>query len=402
MDQTLALSPAVVVDSADALIDQVRRCAARRLPIIDYGLAHRGLGNPPPAEHLHLTQAGGVLDHYERDFTLRAAAGAKLGDLQAALFKTRQFIAIDADEDLTIEEVITHHLYGGLRAGYGSIRDHLLGLRYIDCHGQLIQAGGRTVKNVAGYDVTRFLVGGLGQFGRLCEATLRTYAVPEQTMVVDLDVADPATIDARLSTLLLSDAAPAWMTLARHNGAWGAQVGYFGRLTGCVAQLHALEVQVSATDSLSIAATSSSSTLEKDLAELARQRQWRRTAGALVKVLVPPAATGALAKTLAAWADEAEGVHELHIDALPVHGCLYVGGDLIGPAARELDAVILKSVAPHNGLRVWINRPADARDFPSFAPDQPDWPVLRKLLATLDPLSLFNPGRFLTPETVAP
>ncbi|MCX5659353.1 MAG: FAD-binding oxidoreductase [Planctomycetota bacterium] len=402
MDQTLTQSGARVVDGADALADLVRRSAAQRLPLVDYGRAHQGLGNPPPGEHVAFSQVGGILDHYERDFTVRAAAGARLGDLQAALFKTRQFLPIDADEDLSLGEVISHHVYGGLRAGYGSVRDHLLGLRYIDCRGQLIQAGGRTVKNVAGYDVTRFLVGGLGQFGAICEATIRTYAVPEQTMVVDLDVADPAGIDAKLSPLLLSDATPAWMILTRRKGEWALQIGYFGRLTGCVAQLHALEVQVSGTDTLNIAATSTSSTLERDLGDLARQRAWRRSAGALVKIVVPPASTGATAKALAAWADEAEDADELLIDAMPVHGCLWTGGNLTGPAAQELDQVILKLIAPVGGLRVWANRPADALDIAPFAPVQPDWPMLQRLLATLDPLSMFNPGRFLKPETAKP
>ena len=178
---------------------------ASHRPLIDYGLAHAALGHAPPAppaEHTRFAQEAdpanrGILEHYVRDLTVRAAAGITIGDLQEALAATNQFAPIDADDDITLGEAIHHNMWGPLRVGYGSIRDLLLGLGYIDGEGRDIRVGGRTVKNVAGYDVTRFMVGSLGELGVVHEATLRTYAIPESVLEVEMTVKDPAIFDER-------------------------------------------------------------------------------------------------------------------------------------------------------------------------------------------------------------
>ncbi len=381
----------ITADNVSALAQAVRDCAGQGLGLVDYGVAHRGLGNPPPVEHVRLEQRGAILEHYERDYTVRAAAGIRMGDLQAALLKTRQFLPLEADDDLTLGEVINHHVYGGLRASYGSIRDLLLGLGYVDGQGREIRVGGRTVKNVAGYDLTRFMVGSLGELGVLSEATVRTYAVPEQTMTVEIVVNDPIALDGLLPAWLLSDAAPAWMVLNRAAAGWTLNVGYFGRLNGCVAQVRALETILAKVKDLTLG-TTTDSTLERDLAQLALRRAWRRQAKAMAKVVVPPAMTGAICRVLAGAPDE------LFIDAMPIHGCLFVGGDLKAERAATLDRAITLAIQKINGLRSWYARPAGAETIAPFAPVQPDWLLLRQLKKTMDPGNLFNPGRFLGTE----
>ena len=72
---------------------------------------------------------------------------------------------------------------GPLRLGYGAWRDLLLGVQFTNGRGELITAGGRTVKNVAGYDLTKFMVGSHGVFGRLVTITTRTYRRPDRALV---------------------------------------------------------------------------------------------------------------------------------------------------------------------------------------------------------------------------
>lgn len=372
------------------------------MPLVDYGVAHAGLGHPPPDEHVKLTRTSdadneGVLEHYVRDLTVRAAAGVTMGALQAALRPTNQFLPIDADDDLTLGEVIDHNVYGPLRVGYGSVRDLLLGLRYIDGQGRDIHVGGRTVKNVAGYDVTRFMVGGLGQFGIVHEATLRTYAIPEHVLTVDLELDDPTDPCGRVTDLMLSDAAPVQMSLCRRPGTvgggcigqWIGRVAYFGRTTATAVQLRSLETLLDGFEGVHIRG-SGQMTLEQDRAERAAQRAWRRNSGAVVKIIVPPAATGAACMALCNWAG---GRHALHIDALPVHGCIFTGGELDAQLARRLDDGINNLIAAHAGMRTWHQRPPGAEDIAPFAPPQSDWPLLAKLKKTMDPQSIFNPGR---------
>lgn len=394
MSAAIASNP-VTIDNPAALAELVRRCAARNTPLADYGIAHQGVGHAPPLEHIRLQQIGEVIEHYERDLTVRVAAGATLGVVQETLRKSGQFVPIDADDDLTIGEIINHNAYNSLRVGYGSIRDLLLGLRYLDGQGREIHVGGRTVKNVAGYDMTRLLVGSLGELGLIYEATLRTYAIPERVLTVDVRIEDPACIDAILPQWLASGAAPSRLIMGNFTGSWLLRVGYYGRITACSAQLKSLETMLDALPHAKIVGTDFGM-LQEDLAELSLRRAWRREASSLVKIVVAPSDAGAMGKALA---QSAPAQPKLNIIILPVHGCLYAGGQLDADDTAALDRRIDQLLIDTGGFRVWHARPAGCEKIAPFAPAQPDWPLMRKLKQTMDPQTLFNRGRFISAPT---
>ncbi len=386
-----ATNSTVTISEADELSDLVRDAGSRGTAIVDYGVAHEGLGHPPPAVHVRLAQTGSVIEHHERDMTVRVAAGSTMEDLNAKLAPHNQFLPTDADPDLTLGEVINHNVYGPLRVSYGGMRDLMLGLRYVDGEGRQIHVGGRTVKNVAGYDLSRFMVGSLGEMGIVYEATLRTYAVPPRVFTIELHLDDPAVIDTMLTDWLLTDAAPAWLGLKMADKHAIVRLGYFGRATACEVQAMALENMVKNRPGIKVLGTSKRS-LEQDADERTTRRRWRREASGLCKIIVPPASTGATCQALAEWvADKAL----VNIEALPVHGCIFAGGTLDAAVASAFDAQINRMIAPLGGLRVWQRRPQDAQGIEPFAPPQSDWPMLAKLKHTLDPKRLFNPGRFL-------
>jgi FAD/FMN-containing dehydrogenase len=89
-----------------------------------------------------------------------------------------QWLPIDGDPELPIGQLVETNSTGPLRLGYGAWRDLLLGAQFRNGRGELITAGGRTVKNVAGYDLTKFMVGQRGVFGTLLTVTTRTYKRP--------------------------------------------------------------------------------------------------------------------------------------------------------------------------------------------------------------------------------
>lgn len=384
------------VDSPKALTEVVHDCRSRGAAIIDYGKAHQGVGNPPPPEmkqvQLHLR--GGIIDHYERDMTVRVAAGMTTGELRQALAATNQFCPIDADDDLSVGEIIAHNVYGPLRVKYGSTRDLLLGLHYIDGLGRDIQVGGRTVKNVAGYDVARFMVGSLGQLGIVHQATLRTYAIPAQATTVEVTADDPAVLDQTLTGWMLSDAAPTTIDLRLEADGWRIRIGYFGMAHACAVQCEALKQQLTRHAGMAWVSRDDGS-LDDYLQSQAASRRWRREAAAVVKLIVPPASTGDVCKALNQWSQNRQ---PLHIDALPAHGCVFAGGALDGEAARRLDETVTQLAKDRGGMRVWQRRPTDAMDIAPFAPTQPDWFMLDRLRRTMDPHDLFNPRRFLPVE----
>ncbi|MCC7146205.1 MAG: FAD-binding oxidoreductase [Phycisphaeraceae bacterium] len=379
---------------AAALGALVAECAGQGLAVVDYGVMHEGLGNPPPAEHRKLRQNGQIIEHYARDMTVRVAAGAEWGAVQRAMLATGQFVPVDADDDVTVGEAIVHNVYGPLRLGYGGMRDLLLGLHYVDGLGRDIHVGGRTVKNVAGYDVTKLMVGSLGELGVVYEATLRTYAVPEQVIAVDLKLADPVQVDGFVNPLLVSDAAPTWLWMSLHGRAWRLRLAYYGRHSACAAQVRSLETILDGQEDIGMQG-SARTTLAQDAAERAAHRRWQRQAPAVVKLVVPPAETGAVCAALASSRD-----HDppLCLDALPAHGCIMTGGSLDGAQALRLEARVTRILENFGGLRVWYARPRGAESIRPFGPRQADWPMLVKLKQAMDPKNILNPGRFLSPE----
>jgi FAD/FMN-containing dehydrogenase len=103
--------------------------------------------------------------------------------------------------------------------GYGAWRDLLLGCQFLNGRGELITAGGRTVKNVAGYDLTKFMVGQAGVFGRIVTITTRTYARPAGAMAARF----PADV-SQVNRLLPTPCRPQWAVLT-HEALW---CGYLG------------------------------------------------------------------------------------------------------------------------------------------------------------------------------
>ncbi|MEA5594454.1 FAD-binding oxidoreductase [Rivularia sp. UHCC 0363] len=118
-----------------------------------------------------------IVNHAVGDLTLTVEAGAKFADIKALLTKHNQILALDptSPELATIGGIIATADTGSLRQRYGSVRDQLLGVTFIRADGQIAKAGGRVVKNVAGYDLMKLFTGSYGTLSVITEATFRLY-----------------------------------------------------------------------------------------------------------------------------------------------------------------------------------------------------------------------------------
>lgn len=121
-----------------------------------------------------------LIDHASSDLTVTVEAGLKLADLQSTLATTGQFLAVDPayPNQATLGGIVATADTGGLRQRYGGIRDMLIGISFVRSDGKLTKAGGRVVKNVAGYDLMKLLTGSYGSLGILTELTFRIYPLP--------------------------------------------------------------------------------------------------------------------------------------------------------------------------------------------------------------------------------
>ena len=129
-----------------------------------------------------------LIEHAVGDLTITVEAGMKFSDLQALLAKSRQFLALDptAAELATIGGIVATGDTGSLRQRYGSVRDQLLGITFVRADGQVTKAGGRVVKNVAGYDLMKLLTGSYGTLGFISQLTFRLYPLAEASGTVIL------------------------------------------------------------------------------------------------------------------------------------------------------------------------------------------------------------------------
>ena len=129
-----------------------------------------------------------IIDHAVGDLTVTVEAGVKLADLQATLAATNQFLPIDPayPEQATIGGIVATADTGSWRNRYGGIRDLILGISFVRGDGKIAKAGGRVVKNVAGYDLMKLFTGSYGTLGIITQVTFRTYPLPQasQTMVI--------------------------------------------------------------------------------------------------------------------------------------------------------------------------------------------------------------------------
>ncbi|PSB31906.1 FAD-binding oxidoreductase [Stenomitos frigidus ULC18] len=151
-----------------------------------------------------------LVEHAVGDLTVTVEAGMRFTDLQATLAKAGQFLAIDPayPDRATIGGIVATADTGSLRQRYNSVRDMLLGLSFVRADGQSAKAGGRVVKNVAGYDLMKLFTGSYGTLGIITQVTFRVYPLPEASQTIVLSGAASAIAQAT-QTLLSSALTPA-------------------------------------------------------------------------------------------------------------------------------------------------------------------------------------------------
>ncbi|BBC24125.1 FAD-binding oxidoreductase [Pseudanabaena sp. ABRG5-3] len=185
-----SLPPACVIypQSIDELSQAIALAYEHRLRVLPCGSATKldwgGLVNRADVV-ISTAQLNQVIEHCVGDLTVTVQAGVKYQDLQAILAKEGQFLAIDPpyETDATIGGILATGSAGSLRHRYNSVRDMCLGLEFVRSDGEVVKAGGRVVKNVAGYDLMKLLTGSYGTLGIASTITFRLYPLPEFTQI---------------------------------------------------------------------------------------------------------------------------------------------------------------------------------------------------------------------------
>ncbi|MBI2817149.1 MAG: FAD-binding oxidoreductase [Acidobacteria bacterium] len=129
----------------------------------------------------------GIIEYQPADLTVTVEAGTRLSALNAALAKERQMLPLDVPftaTGATIGGVMATNSSGPRRLSYGSVRDMAIGARFVTADGTLAKSGGKVVKNVAGYDIVKLLIGSYGTLGIVTSATFKVFPLPPATATV--------------------------------------------------------------------------------------------------------------------------------------------------------------------------------------------------------------------------
>lgn len=178
--------PQVVVqlDRREEIANLVEWSRNQRLAIIPWGSGtSMSIGNVPRKYDIALStlRLNRLVEYTPEDMTVTVEAGMTMGELQAHLREHGQFLPVEAPGNATVGGIIASNRYGPSRLAWGMVRDWLIGIRFVCGDGRIIHGGGKVVKNVAGYDLCRLLVGSHGTLGVIVEATFKVAPLPEAT-----------------------------------------------------------------------------------------------------------------------------------------------------------------------------------------------------------------------------
>ena len=136
---------------------------------------------PEGVPTLDLFGLSGVLEYEPAEFTFTALGGTRVSEVRALLSRHGQYLPFDpplVERGATLGGTVAAGLSGPGRCRYGGVRDFILGVRFVDGSGELVRGGGKVVKNAAGFDFPKLMVGSLGNLGVLVEIIFKVFPLP--------------------------------------------------------------------------------------------------------------------------------------------------------------------------------------------------------------------------------
>jgi glycolate oxidase FAD binding subunit len=199
--------------SVEEVVHVLRAASAAGLGVVPSG-SGVDLGFVPPHRPFVVLSTAGMkgVEMYEpADLTLSARAGATLGDLAQVTGPHGQWLPFDPPfaPSRTLGGLAATGARGPLATSYGAPRDHILGLTLVTGDGRLLQLGGRVMKNVAGFDLVKLVVGSRGTLGVVVSVNVRLFPRPEREMALVLEADTPGELIAAARAVATAQVVPA-------------------------------------------------------------------------------------------------------------------------------------------------------------------------------------------------
>jgi glycolate oxidase FAD binding subunit len=373
----------------------LRSCAdAGAAVIVIGGGTQLRLGSAPRRYDVaFLTERLDALLEYEpADMTCRVQAGMTLGALQRELGAHRQWLPVDPPhpERATLGGIVAANSNGPGRARYGGVRDWVIGIAVAYPSGKVARAGGKVVKNVAGYDLMKLHTGALGTLGVIAEVNLKVQAVPEASVDVAAQFdrpGDALRVGQELARRYLQPALMAILSPASiQRFGWEADLRWTLAMR---AQGYRKEVDaaVKEASTLALAHGGGLAATEGPVAFWEDVRDFPAPDDPSAVVLSASGPLTRLGKVLEAIPPEAGVIAD------PAAGLAHVW---TSPASAPSLLERLRQVIGEDGQVIVAAAPPDVkRALDVWGPPPPGFPLMRALKQALDPRATLNPGRFV-------
>jgi glycolate oxidase FAD binding subunit len=385
-------SPAMISPTRDEIPDLVR--SGKKLLIAGGGskLGWGGLVQQPDLL-LRTTKLDRLIDHAVGDLTVTVEAGLNFQQLQTQLATANQFLPLDPlfPNQASIGGIISTADTGSLRQRYGGVRDLLLGISWVRPDGQVVKAGGRVVKNVAGYDLMKLFTGAYGTLGIIQQVSLRVYPLPVAAGSVWItgDSKAVAALIAKLGAMSLTPTALDLLTASLASRCnLGAQMGLLARFETIPESITAQSSQlVQTANDLGLQAEILGST------EVQIGQQLRSMVMACPVTAKIGLRSTAAVDFLTAFSNDSGG----DADRL---GMIHVGSGIgllgLSAATRSTALVELRRqcVAVGGYLSVLTAPNETKRQMEVWGYQGAAVEVMRQLREQFDPQAIFNPGKF--------
>ncbi|MBI4481340.1 MAG: FAD-binding oxidoreductase [Acidobacteria bacterium] len=370
--------------SVQELQDLVRAACADRRTLVPTGQGTKlHWGNAVPEFDLlvKMTAFDAVVEYHPADLTVTVQAGARFSEVQELLKENGQWIPADPpySHQATVGGVVACNSDGPLRFGYGPVRDSVIGMRLVHGDGTVSKAGGKVVKNVAGYDLCKLYAGSFGTLGILTEISFKLRPLPEATETVLATFGSFPEVYEAVSRILRSPLLPVALVHLSPEAA----------LSRGLQQAHTLLVRLAETaegvawqrEALRAWLPGFDLAPGDDLWERCMERDERFPVTLRASVPV---------KELAALYAELEQIAESEIVSHPGTGRIYAHAPAL-PEVRELRGAAQRmggSLMVERAPEGW-KRNVDVWGFSNAA----ELELMRTLKARLDPHHILNPGR---------
>ena len=359
-----------------------------------------GIGNLPDraAIIIEMSQLNRVVEHDHANLTSTMQSGITLAASQEFTAAERQFVPFDAPypERSTIGGIVAANLNGARRGCYGSVRDLVIGMRVALPDGKQIKAGGKVVKNVAGYDMCKLFVGSLGTLGIITEVTVRMTPVPETaaTVAVSGDLTELLELARELSNSTLL---PAAVLLVNRTANGAEQSRQRGWTLAVRAEGFAATVTRHLDELTSMA--NQFGLIAELLKDASHQTFWDEIRdfpllpdGLIYRVTLPRAALAEFVKRIETW--NSDGARPAIVADL-VAGILWIAFALNQPVAGRFEKLISLAGEQRGQAIVLVSPPEFKRDVDVWGPAPPAFSLMRRIKEQFDPKRLMNPGRFV-------